>query len=325
MDRSNSAKSNNIIDIIKFVCCLLIIGIHTHPVFRNNTWDFYSLEYIARIAVPFFFISSGYFFAGMDENKRISYIKRIALLYLIASVIYIPIYMNDGIKAIAGNLILAYFHLWYLSTLAISLLVLMCVYIRLPKYRYFLILLILPAAFFALYSKLTGVEVLEYIGETLENTRFDSYLKAIPFLLIGDYIRNSKISISRGKSIILLVIALAASFLEAMILRKVIGADITLNTSLFGWMPAVPLFLIGLNTRSFMDYDASRKLRKTADVIYIIHVWVIEFAVKVTGLEYISLYLFTASVSIILSVLIIFIIDLLKKKTALSDHGRSIR
>ena len=118
----------NIIDLIKTVLCILIVGSHCIPLFTNVEANYYYGQWFFRFSVPFFFIASGYFFAKMDAKKKKSYIKRIFLIYCISSVIYLPFYLSLFVKgkflSIGKNLILGYHHLWYLSALAIGLFIL---------------------------------------------------------------------------------------------------------------------------------------------------------------------------------------------------------
>jgi surface polysaccharide O-acyltransferase-like enzyme len=58
----NRTKHYNCIDLIKFICALFVVSIHVSPFASYNSFINYGLKnYIARIAVPFFFVASGYF------------------------------------------------------------------------------------------------------------------------------------------------------------------------------------------------------------------------------------------------------------------------
>lgn len=50
------------IDLFRVIAAILIIAIHTSPFGSYNTWaDFVLTRVIARVAVPFFFMTSGFF------------------------------------------------------------------------------------------------------------------------------------------------------------------------------------------------------------------------------------------------------------------------
>ena len=66
MQEERAKKTNyNAIDLGKFICAILVVTIHVKPFGANGSEVFTFLnlflkQYIARIAVPFFFITSGF-------------------------------------------------------------------------------------------------------------------------------------------------------------------------------------------------------------------------------------------------------------------------
>lgn len=116
-------KKSNSLDIIKTVACILIIGSHALPLFHNDTLNFYYGQWLFRFSVPLFFMVSGFYFCSMTDDKKKKYIKRIVQIYIIASVLYLPIFISLNIKSLVHNLIFGYSHLWYLSALAIGLVI----------------------------------------------------------------------------------------------------------------------------------------------------------------------------------------------------------
>ena len=136
-------KNYNGIDAAKFVCSLLVIAIHISPLGADKnqllTYLNYGIQkYIARIAVPFFFISSGYFLfkkTSIQEyeiNHAKKYIIKILRLYLLWTLIYMPISIyaivkdNEGILhgiwEYSRNVLFvgSYPHLWYLRALIVA-------------------------------------------------------------------------------------------------------------------------------------------------------------------------------------------------------------
>ncbi len=50
------------IDLAKFIAAILVIGIHTRPFCEiSKICDFYFVEIICRLAVPFFAVCTGYY------------------------------------------------------------------------------------------------------------------------------------------------------------------------------------------------------------------------------------------------------------------------
>lgn len=87
------------IDLMKFICSIIVVSIHTSSFkdINSNLHNGYSI--ITKLAVPFFFITAGYFLfrkikiekSNFKENKKIiiKYIKRLTLLYCLWSFIYL--------------------------------------------------------------------------------------------------------------------------------------------------------------------------------------------------------------------------------------------
>lgn len=103
------------IDIFKFIAAILVITIHTEPLLSiSETANFIQVHYIARVAVPFFIVCTGFFigkritwsYDGKVDNikaTRIDILKSSGIvfrLYLICSVIYlflsIPQWIETG-------------------------------------------------------------------------------------------------------------------------------------------------------------------------------------------------------------------------------------
>lgn len=93
-------KNYNSIDLFKFVCAILIIIAHTAPFSSySKPLSFGFRNIICVIAVPFFFISSGFIFFKKidgidDESTKKEYLKkhlgRLIIMYCLWSLIYLP-------------------------------------------------------------------------------------------------------------------------------------------------------------------------------------------------------------------------------------------
>lgn len=52
-----------VINVLKFICAIFVVGIHTNIMSNSsNAVQWYVLHVFFRIAVPFFFICSGFLF-----------------------------------------------------------------------------------------------------------------------------------------------------------------------------------------------------------------------------------------------------------------------
>jgi len=121
---------------------ILIVTLHAHPFTGISKVVDYALSYgLTRVAVPFFFIASGFFmFRKMTESNTDwhtikKYVKRIFRIYCVWTLIYMPIiiwtsFLNDN-QGIAQELIIlvrnffmtaSYSQLWFLPALIVAIL-----------------------------------------------------------------------------------------------------------------------------------------------------------------------------------------------------------
>ncbi|MDE6386360.1 MAG: acyltransferase [Lachnospiraceae bacterium] len=131
------------IDIMKFIMALFVVVLHTHPLQTvNAAADFATADVIARVAVPFFFVASGFLLekqmsARQTEKKEIllKYAKKVLILYCIWTVIYLPIIISSKIIDSEESLVKSIFsavrdfifagsygQLWYLPAVAVGVL-----------------------------------------------------------------------------------------------------------------------------------------------------------------------------------------------------------
>ena len=95
-------QRNITLDYFKIFLCILIVLIHARPLFEG--WGSLSLlgwlisNGVSRIAVPCFFILSGFFFSPKlnqwDQIKK--YIKKLLIVYVTWSVIYLSFLASLG-------------------------------------------------------------------------------------------------------------------------------------------------------------------------------------------------------------------------------------
>ena len=104
----------NGLDLFKFIMAILVVAIHTRPQDSfSAAWADKTASSITGLAVPFFFLASGYLlarkFKGMYYEKEnrpavLKSLKRIVKLYLIWTAIYFPVsayaYYKNGYSII---------------------------------------------------------------------------------------------------------------------------------------------------------------------------------------------------------------------------------
>lgn len=131
------------LDYFRLFAAFLVIAIHTYPLSSfNSELDFIFTRILARMAVPFFLMVSGYFLLPQylfehsgDYQPLFRFLKKTLSLYLTAIIIYLPVNIYAGhFQEITlldiFRIILfdgTFYHLWYLpaSILGILLILIM--------------------------------------------------------------------------------------------------------------------------------------------------------------------------------------------------------
>lgn len=129
------------LDDFRWIAAALVVAIHTSPLESlNETADFLLTRVLARVAVPFFFMVTGYFVLAEEKSRReniIKTLKRTGKLYLVLTLLYLPVQCYKVLPVIqagavsAGKLAAAavravlfdgtYYHLWYFPALMLGL------------------------------------------------------------------------------------------------------------------------------------------------------------------------------------------------------------
>ena len=100
-------KTNKSIDVVKLIMAFLVVAIHTEPF---GAWFILDKAFgiFTRLCVPFFFVASSYFFF-LKNGDPIHYAKRLFLLYLIWSVIYLPFDLQEMKEMTLVEILVMYF------------------------------------------------------------------------------------------------------------------------------------------------------------------------------------------------------------------------
>ncbi len=128
------------LDYFKLVMAFFVVSIHTSPLASfNKTADFILTGVIARIAVPFFLMVTGYFVLpeylfenSGDIRPLFRSIRKILFLYLFATILYLPVcfyarqFDGIGLYGIVRLFLFdgTFYHLWYLPASAFGMLIL---------------------------------------------------------------------------------------------------------------------------------------------------------------------------------------------------------
>ena len=267
-----NVKNYNAIDLARLICAILIVMLHVEPFGTAGAGSFYAhlnfviQNYLARIAVPFFFIVSGYFHYVLQNPESVSwgrtkqYIIRMLRIYLIWTLIFLPIVIRSNLSDPewgGGTLpaILKYFrdliftgsyvHLWYLPALIFAVFLTSFLLrkgvrpesILIAAFVFYLIGL-LEQSWYGLIVLLEeiipvlkdGEELLLSVIVTTRNGLFMGFF----FVALGMFLAFRKPQITARRAFILFVISMAAMGIDLYVLTEA------------GWIKAydMSLFLI---------------------------------------------------------------------------------
>lgn len=253
------------IDAFRLVAALLIVCIHTSPLACvSQDADFLLTHMLARIAVPFFLMASGFFVLpkvlfspGAESSSVWRFVKKAALLYAIATALYLPVNLYAGRFAqihaadILRDVLFdgTFYHLWYLPA---SILGMLIVYLLSRKLRFrsvFLISLLLYAIGLfgdSYFGAVAGVPAISAfytaMFRILSFTRNGLFLAPL-FLVIGGWIGHTQKSRSKPLLLLLFAVSLCLMILEGLILRALHWPR---HDSMYLLLPVCSFFLFSL-------------------------------------------------------------------------------
>lgn len=207
-------KRYETIDLAKYISSILVIVIHTAPLLEQaKITNHFITNCVGRIAVPFFLVSSSYFFyknlqkrgEGYTKTYLLSLLKTYAfwsVLYLpiglmwVQSNITLPVYLYPFALIIAFLYCGVFYHLWYIPALMFSILV---VTWAVKHFRPHILLLVFSALFgFGAIETYYGILPKGFLFHLFENyrnifiTSRNFVFFGLLFVLIGFIIANTK-------------------------------------------------------------------------------------------------------------------------------------
>lgn len=281
----NDAKSYRGIDYFRLIAAFLIIAIHTSPLSTySETGDFILTRIIARVAVPFFFMTSGFFLISQylyNDDRLKSFVKKTALIYGVAIFIYIPLNIYNGyfkIDNLLPNILKDIFfdgtiyHLWYLPASILGAVIAWFVVKRCGFKKALIITSLLYTvglfgdSYYGIAEKIPFLNGLyRCLFEVSDYTRNGIFIAPV-FFVLGGMIADRRISISFKGSLIGCGVSFLLMFGEGMLLH---GLDLQRHDSMYVFLLPCVYFLFHVLT--FSRGKRSVHLRTSALVIYIIH------------------------------------------------------
>ncbi len=332
-------KSYAGIDCFRLIAALLIVAIHTSPLAAfSETGDFILTRIVARVAVPFFLMTSGFFLISRyvrNAEKLGAFVKKTALIYVAAIFIYIPVNIYNGyfrvdnllpniIKDVVFNGTL--YHLWYLPASIIGAVIAWYLVKKLnyPKAFAAAALLYLIGLFGDSYYGITKqVPILNgfynQVFQVTDHTRNGIFFAPV-FFIMGGFIADNRSKITLGKNILGFCISFALMFSEAFTLHYF---DMQRHDSMYVFLLPCMYFLFN----AILHFKGKRLvgLRTLSLIIYIIHpmkIVIIRLFAKLSGLcdwlvvNSIVHYLMVCLTSVVFSGALVLVLKKCKPKKA---------
>ena len=227
------------IDVARFVVSFLVIAIHISPFINiNQEFNFFFTRILGRIAVPLFFMITGYFVIDgclKDKNKLKKYTIKILKIYLFCIILYLPIniYMgkfnNISIFSIIKDILIngTLYHLWYFPNVCVL------------SYIY------------------------DFIFKISDYTRNGLFYAPI-FLYLGYFIKIKRVN--NKKSFLYSVLFFIGMTIEATILHKF---NLQKHDSMY--ILLIPTMYVLFDYLINISNTQNLKLRNVSTIIYIFH------------------------------------------------------
>ena len=308
-------KNLNIIDIMKLCMAMIVIAIHTNPeIIIGNDYCREAINSIYKVAVPYFFMASGFLLfrkiqfplITIEDKSRVrKYIVKIARMYLVWTLLYLPFtiwgFIKDGIPFLKSVFIFirnvlfvgenyCSWPLWYLLALLVAVLILyLFSSLKLKLWHtLFVAILLYSVGLFLEYCRqhglMTDVTRLYY---SVFNTTRNGFFVGLLYVVLGlltTYMRplNKKVLLAGG--CVGILIGFAGTIMNYPF------AEVLLSYSLFIVTLQIPI--------QSLSVDMCVNLRYLSTIVYFIHMyWVVLWSVLLPQNEMTHLGVFVLSSS----------------------------
>lgn len=289
----NMKKQYNGIDIIKFFMAICVVMIHLTPFGSlGSNVDFAFDQILTRAAVPFFFVASGFFLKmKLDRtttNKEyndvvLGFVKRIAILYGIWTLIYSPCIIfwikqdGDTVLTYLQKCIFdgSYLHLWYLPSVLVSgfLAAFLVKKIGINKsiiiaFVLYLIGLLDTSYYGLIKNNSVLIKLIGKYEDVFITTRNGLFFGLI-FVLMGFLIYERRDKYSLKNNAIMLIVAIVGLATEMVVLWKT-GIGRSYEGVIFSVFVVYFLMIVAQKVE-IGDSNKCKSLRRMGEFIYLSH------------------------------------------------------
>ncbi|MDU1890501.1 MAG: acyltransferase family protein [Dysgonomonas sp.] len=290
---------NVTLDYFKIFLSFLVITSHLRPLFGPGLKSAMLGDGLGRIAVPCFFIISGYFFGRKisDSGAIKKYLKHLLLLYVVWSLIYSKFWGELDCQKLVEYIFFGYSHLWYIPALfgGIIILVILKKIIKNDN-----IILVLGILLYIIGHFLEPGRVLLFF---VRNALFCGF----PLVMLGYYVRIKDLPKKIEDKYLIPVILISFTTLgieSYYAYQKEFVSDMFLSILIV--CPAISMFVLRHSTYKpesrYVNY-----LGSLSSAIYFVHLYVIYTLSIFPDKLLIYRFPFIVLVSIFVSIILIFV------------------
>ena len=309
---ADQQQNLNGIDLIKFLCAILVFIIHVSPFYGEISGlpllvTFGLQHYIGRLAVPFYFVCSGFFlfrkmsFDNMNTDRIKGYCFKILRLIGTWNILLFIGWTE---------------HLWYLGATVVAVILLsLCFHFRIKYSRICLLagllymIGLLGDSYYGLLVPLENIAFFRYLFRSyefaFETTRNGVFMGFI-FILMGAGLSHHEITIKPLTAAIRFAVSMIGLFAEICLLKYL---DIPKAYNMYIFMiPAVYFLFVFAYTIRLRDSGKYRHLRSIGMLVYFMHIFineVVSLAIRTLDQHWqlgLTQYLFVFSLAVTLLV-----------------------
>lgn len=278
---ANQTENYHGIDLVKFLCAIMVFTIHISPIQGDVSGfsqylNFGLRHFICRLAVPFYFVSSGFFLFkkmspyNLNTDAVKSYCFKILRLF--------------GV----WNLLLfvgATGHLWYLGATVVAVTLLsVCLHFRI-RLRYigvlaclFYMVGLLGDSYHGLIAPLKNITVFNFLHKgyfrAFSTTRNGVFMGFI-FVFMGAVFSWYKMNLRPRTALIGLVVSMFCLLVEVFVLKY---NDIPIDYNMYLFLLPTTYFLFSFAcTIQLKNCAIYKHLRNIGMLIYFLHMFIYKF------------------------------------------------
>lgn len=323
---TSAKKEYGGLDRFRMAAAILVVAIHTAPlVSYSETGDMILTGILARVAVPFFFMVTGFFLLSKERLTDFSYrnfFLKNAKLYALAVLLYLPLNFyaghfseGDSFTGFLQDLVFdgTFYHLWYFPGVLLGTGLLILLIRRLSGKGVLTVVLtlyligVLGDSYYGIASQWAPIaSFYEFLFHFFDYTRNGLFFAPV-FLFLGARLADKKESPVVNVSLRNLWISLSLMVLEGFLLHTFSHPR---HDSMY--MMLLPSMYFLFQTLIALRGKGHPEMRSIAAAVYVIHPWcivLIRGIAKFTGTQSLLVnnslihFLLTALLSLLLSCL----------------------